>query len=76
MRKLEVRIVENQPAILLPPEIAERLQVGHGGEVLVDDTPSGLTLHEAADAAIVSTQVDCMNKVMDRRKDVLRRLAQ
>ncbi|MEO1496584.1 MAG: hypothetical protein AAFV43_05480 [Planctomycetota bacterium] len=70
MTTLRVTMIDQKPVVFLPPELADRLGVVEGSELVFDEgalRPSD---------AIVDAQVDLMTDVMRRRRDVLRRLAE
>ncbi|MEM8865005.1 MAG: hypothetical protein AAGF31_05610 [Planctomycetota bacterium] len=74
MTVIKVTMINDKPAIFLPPEVAARLQVEAGGEVHLEDGPNGLAFVHPN--PVVESQVRAMNDVMDKRRDVLKRLAE
>ncbi|MEN1682125.1 MAG: AbrB/MazE/SpoVT family DNA-binding domain-containing protein [Planctomycetota bacterium] len=74
MTKLQVTTINDEPAIVLPPSVVERLGIKEGDEIHLEDGPNGLRLVHPN--PVVEAQVRTMNEVMDRRRDVLKRLAE
>jgi len=74
MTQLKVTMIDNQPAIILPPELATRLKLETGSEVHLEDGPNGLVFVHPD--PVVESQVRTMNEVMDRRSEVLKKLAE
>lgn len=74
MRSLRVTSIDNQPAIILTPELAARLRAEPGGEVQAIESAAGALL-QPLDAE-TATQLDIATNVMERRRDALRRLAE
>jgi hypothetical protein len=70
MTTLNVTLIDNKPMVALPPELAERLGVSKGGQIVVDEA----AMHPSGD--VVERQVAIFNDVMQRRREVLRRLAE
>ncbi len=74
MTMLKVTTIDNQPAVILPPEVLSRLNAAVGDDLCLEDGPNGLAFVHPN--PVVESQVRIMNDVMDRRKEVLRRLAE
>ncbi len=74
MTLLKVTMIDDKPAVFLPPEVVARLKVEEGSEVHLEDGPNGLAFVHPN--PVVESQVRIMNEVMERRRDVLRRLAE
>lgn len=74
MTQLKVTMIGDQTAVILPPELATRLQAKEGSELYLEDGPNGLTFVHPN--PVVESQVRAMNEVMDRRKEVLKKLAE
>ena len=74
MTTLRVTLVDNQPVVVLPAELAEKLKVSNGGDVQVVLAADGALLRPAdPDTA---EQLEVAIDVMERRRDALRRLAE
>ena len=70
MTTLRVTLIDDKPAVFLPADLAERLGVGEGSEIVFDEgvlRPADQTLEH---------QKAVFNDVMQRRREVLRRLAE
>ncbi len=74
MTMLRVTTINDQLAIVLPPEMVAHLNASDGDELEVEVRPSGRVLILAN--PVIESQVRVMNEVMDRRTEVLRRLAE
>ena len=71
---VKVTTVGNSAGIVLPKEVLERLRVAKGDTLYVIETPDGvqLTPYDPEFAA----QMDVAEKVMRKRRDVLKKLAE
>lgn len=72
--QLKVTTVGNSLGVILPKELLEKLRVGKGDTLQVLETPGGITLSQYNPE--FDRQMDVAEKVMRRRRDVLRRLAE
>lgn len=73
-RKLKLRAIGNSTGVVLPKEILEKLRVSQGDELMVLETPDGITL-TSYDPEFAE-QMDAAEKVMRRRRNLLRKLAE
>lgn len=74
MTTVKVTTVDNSVGIVLPKELLERLQVSEGDTLHVTETPNGLELSPCNEE--FDRQVEVAEKVMRKRHDVLRKLAE
>ena len=74
MTTVKVTTVGNSAGIVLPKEVLERLRVSKGDTLYVIETPDGVQL-TPYDPEFAS-QMDTAEKVMRKRRDVLKKLAE
>ena len=74
MTTVKVTTVDNSVGIVLPKEFLERLQVSEGDVLHVTETPNGLELSPYNED--FDQQMEVAEKVMRKRRDVLRKLAE
>lgn len=74
MTTTEITKFGDSLGIVLPQEVLERLGVQPGDQVQMIATDEGVTLKPCDDT--VRKQLDVAEKVMEKRHDVLRRLAE
>ena len=72
-RKLKLTAIGNSTGVVLPKEILERLRVGRGDELMVLETPDGITL-TAYDPEFAA-QMEVAEGIMRKRRNLLRKLA-
>lgn len=74
MTTLKVTTVGNSTGVVLPKEILEKLRVSKGDTLFVTETPTGveLTPYDPEFAA----QSEAAEKVMRKRRSVLKKLAE
>ena len=72
-RKLKLTAIGNSTGVVLPKELLEKLRVQRGDELMVLETPDGITL--TAFDPVFSAQMDLAEKVMRRRRNLLKKLA-
>ena len=60
--------------VVLSKEMLERLGVGAGDEVQVGPADNGV--NHSGESAVVKRQLEVAERIMDKRRDVLRRLAE
>lgn len=72
MTTLRVTMIDGQPAVLLPPEVAERLAVTDGAEIAAVETAVGYELTNDAERA---RQLEVARGVMRDDRDALGELA-
>lgn len=72
--KLKITAIGNSAGVILPKELLARLRLGKGDEVFALETPDGITL-SAFDPEL-ARQMDVAEKVMRKRRSLLRKLAQ
>ncbi|TWU00730.1 hypothetical protein Pla108_16820 [Botrimarina colliarenosi] len=70
MTTLRVTMIDDKPAVFLPDDLAARLGVIEGSEIVFEDG----VLRPTDD--VIESQVATFKAVMERRRDVLRRLAE
>lgn len=73
MTVLKVTMVGDQPAVLLTPELASRLQATDGGELHAVASRCGIELVSSSE---VARQLDVARQVMREDRDTLSRLAE
>lgn len=73
-RTLKVRRIGNSLGVVLPKEVLAKLRVGEGDTLSVSETPEGVAL--AADSADTDDLMRLAEEIMQRRRKVLRALAQ
>lgn len=73
-RKLKLVAVGNSTGVVLPKEILEKLRVARGDELMVLETPDGITL-TTYDPELAE-QMEIAERVMRRRRNLLRKLAE
>lgn len=74
VKKLKLRAIGNSTGVVLPKEILEKLRVGQGDDVMVLETPDGITL-TSYDPEFAE-QMDVAEQVMRKRRNLLRKLAE
>ena len=74
MTTVKVTTVGNSAGIVLPKEVLERLRVGKGDSLYVVETPDGVELTPYDPD--FSAQMEVAEKVMRKRRDVLKKLAE
>ena len=73
-RRLKLRAIGNSTGVVLPKEILEKLRVQQGDELMVLETPDGITL-TSYDPEF-ARQMEAAEKVMREDRDLLRKLAE
>jgi putative addiction module antidote len=73
-RKLKVTAIGNSTGVILPKELLEKLRVSRGDELMVLETPDGITLTPFNPE--FSAQMETAEKIMRRRRNLLRKLAE
>ena len=73
-RKLKLTAIGNSTGVVLPKELLERLRVSRGDELMVLETPDGIKLTPYDPE--FARQMEVAEKIMRRRRDLLRRLAE
>ena len=73
-RKLKLTAIGNSTGVVLPKDLLERLRVSRGDELMVLETPDGIKL-TAFDPEFAE-KMDVAEKIMRKRRDLLRRLAE
>lgn len=73
-RKLKLTTIGNSTGVVLPKELLEKLRVQRGDELMVLETPDGITLTPFD--PVFAAQMDVAEKVMRRRRNLLKKLAQ
>jgi len=74
VKKVKLRAIGNSTGVVLPKEILEKLRVGQGDELMVLETPEGITL-TSYDPEF-ARQMDVAERVMREDRDLLRKLAE
>lgn len=72
--KLKITAIGNSAGVILPKELLARLRVEKGDELYALETPDGIKL-TSYDPTLAS-QMDVAEKVMRKRRSLLRKLAQ
>ena len=73
-RKLKLTAIGNSTGVILPKEILEKLRVSRGDELMVLETPDGITLTPFNPE--FAAQMEIAEKIMRRRRNLLRKLAE
>lgn len=73
-RKLKLRAIGNSTGVVLPRDILEKLRVKQGDELMVLETPDGITL-TAYDPEF-ARQMEVAERIMREDRDLLRKLAE
>ncbi len=73
-RKLKLTAIGNSTGVVLPRELLEKLRVQRGDELMVLETPDGITLTPFDPE--LARQMEVAEKVMRRRRHLLKKLAE
>ena len=73
-KKLKVTAIGNSTGVILPKELLEKLRVGRGDELIATETPDGVVL--SAYDADFAAQMDVAERVMRRRRNLLKKLGE
>ncbi len=73
-RKLKLTAIGNSTGVILPRELLEKLRVQRGDELMVLETPDGITLTPFDPE--FAAQMEVAEKVMRRRRNLLKKLAE
>lgn len=73
-RKLKVTAIGNSTGVILPKELLEKLRIGRGSELMVHETPDGILLSPFDEE--FARQMDVAEKIMRKRRNLLRKLAE
>lgn len=73
-RKLKLTAIGNSTGVILPKEILQKLRVERGDELMVLETPDGITLTPFNPE--FAAQMEVAEKVMRRRRNLLKKLAE
>ena len=73
-RKLKITTIGNSTGVILPKELLEKLRVQRGDELMVLETPDGITLTPYN--AEFSNQMDVAESIMRKRRNLLKKLAE
>ena len=73
-KKLKVTAIGNSTGVILPRELLEKLRVDRGDELMVHETPDGIVLTPFN--AEFARQMDVAEKIMRKRRNLLRKLAE
>lgn len=73
-RKLKLTAIGNSVGVILPKEILEKLRVDRGDELMVLETPDGITLTPFDPE--FARQMEVAEKIMREDRDLLRKLAE
>lgn len=73
-RKLKVTAIGNSTGVILPKELLEKLRVGRGDELMATETPDGIVL--SVYDATFAEQMDVAERVMRRRRNLLKKLGE
>lgn len=73
-KKLKITAIGNSTGVILPRELLEKLRVGRGDQLMVHETPDGIML-TPFDAEF-SRQMDIAEKIMRKRRNLLRKLGE
>lgn len=73
-RKLKLTAIGNSTGVVLPRELLEKLRVQRGDELMVLETPDGITLTPFDPE--FARQMEVAERVMRRRRNLLKKLAE
>jgi len=73
-RKLKLTAIGNSTGVVLPKELLEKLRVQRGDELMVLETPDGITLTPYN--PVFAAQLAVAERVMREDRDLLRKLAE
>jgi putative addiction module antidote len=73
-RKLKLTAIGNSTGVILPKELLEKLRVQRGDELMVLETPDGITLTPFDPE--FAAQMEVAERIMREDRDLLRRLAE
>ena len=73
-RKLKVSAIGNSTGVILPKDVLERLRVDRGDELMVRETPDGIVLSPYDPE--LARQMDAAEKIMRKRRNLLKKLAE
>lgn len=73
-RKLKLTAIGNSTGVVLPRELLEKLRVERGDELMVLETPDGITLTPYDPE--FDRQMEVAEKIMREDRDLLRKLAE
>lgn len=73
-RKLKLTAIGNSTGVVLPKEVLERLHVERGDELALVETPDGITLTPYDPE--LAEQMEVAERIMRRRRNLLRKLAE
>jgi putative addiction module antidote len=73
-RKLKLTAIGNSTGVILPKELLEKLRVERGDELMVLETPDGITLTPFD--AVFAAQMEVAEGIMRKRRNLLKKLAE
>ncbi len=73
-RKLKLIAIGNSTGVVLPKELMEKLRVQRGDELMVLETPDGITLTPFNPE--FARQMEVAERIMREDRDLLRKLAE
>lgn len=73
-RKLKLTAIGDSVGVILPKETLDKLRVGKGDELVLQETPEGITLIPCDSE--FARQMEVAEKIMDRRRNALKKLAE
>ncbi len=73
-RKLKLTAIGNSTGVVLPRELLEKLRVQRGDELMVLETPDGITLTPFDPE--LARQMEVAERIMREDRDLLRKLAE
>lgn len=73
-RKLKLTAIGNSTGVILPRELLEKLRVERGDELMVLETPDGITLTPFNPE--FAAQMEVAERIMRRRRNLLKKLAE
>lgn len=73
-RKLKLTAIGNSTGVILPKEILEKLRVRRGDELMVLETPDGITLSPFNPE--FAAQMEVAERIMREDRDLLKKLAE
>lgn len=73
-RKLKLTAIGNSTGVVLPKELLEKLRVQRGDELMVLETPDGITLTPFD--PVFAQQMEVAERIMRKRRNLLKKLGE
>lgn len=73
-RKLKLTAIGDSVGVILPKETLDKLRVGKGDDLVMQETAEGITLSPSNSE--FARQMEVAEKIMHRRRNALKKLAE